>query len=360
MFIASFSISRFRNLQQTELSCSPQLNLFVGENAAGKTSLLEALYVLARGRSFRARHLDELIQTGQEDFQLVARLNTPEGRQLPVGMRRSEKRLECRIDGRPIKRLSQLAALFPVQWLGGNLHTLVEDGPVYRRQFLDWGLFHVKPDYVSHWKRFQKLLKQRNAALRRCASGQEVQAWDPELAEAGEKLDGYRRDYLEDLLSALAAVNPRFTTLDAPVSVAYRRGWAANSSYQAALKDSFSKDRERGFTQGGPQRAELIFSIDGKPASELLSRGQQKVFITALQLAQSTLLYRQTGKNSLFLFDDLGSELDRANQHIILGLLGTIKAQVFVTAIEEPLLSGDVNADIKRFHVKHGVVTEVV
>jgi DNA replication and repair protein RecF len=360
MPIVSLSISRFRNLQPTELHLSPQLNLFVGENAAGKTSLLEAIFVLARSRSFRTRQLDELIQTDQEEFQLVVQLDNQAGRQLPVGMRRRRGRLECRIDGSPVKRLSQLAVLFPVQWLGGNLHTLIEDGPVYRRQFLDWGLFHVKPDYVPHWKRFHKILKQRNASLRQGASSREIQAWNPELAEAGEQLDRYRREYLHQLLEALEKINPEFPTLKAPVTIKYRRGWAAEKSYLDELQDSWHKDRERGFTRIGPQRAELTFSVDDKPASEQLSRGQQKVFITALQLAQSNLLYQQTGKNSLFLLDDLGAELDNTNQRIILGLLGAMRAQVFVTSINEPPVPEGVNDQIKRFHVKHGVVSEVV
>lgn len=360
MPIASLSIQRFRNLQPTEIDVAPQLNLFVGENAAGKTSLLEALFVLARGRSFRTRHLDELIQSGKEDFQLVAQLDNSSGRQLPVGMRRSSGRLECRVGGSPVKRLSQLAALFPVQWLGGNLHTLIEDGPVYRRQFLDWGLFHVKPDYAAHWKRFHKLLKQRNAALRQGAGSREILAWNPELATAGEQLDRYRVEYLHQLLAALATINPNFPTLNAPVSVGYRRGWAADKPYLEALEDTWKRDRERGFTGSGPQRAELTFSVNYKPASDQLSRGQQKVFITALQLAQSSLLYEQTGRNSLFLLDDLGAELDASNQRIILGLLGTMNAQVYVTSIEEPMVPDSLNDKIKRFHVKHGTITEVV
>jgi DNA replication and repair protein RecF len=360
MSIASLSIRGFRNLHTNELRFSPQLNLFVGENAAGKTSLLEALFVLARGRSFRTSRLDELIQSNQEDFQIVAQLHSSTGGQTPVGMRRREGRLECRIDSRPIKRLSQLATLFPVQWLGGNLHTLIEDGPVYRRQFLDWGLFHVKPDYVSQWKRFHKLLKQRNAALRKNAACREVQAWDSELAGVGAKLDVYRRDYLFHLLGAMQAINSRFLTLKAPVSVSYRRGWSDGQSYLEQLETHLQRDRERGFTGLGPHRAELIFSVDNKPVSKQLSRGQQKVFITTLQLAQASLLYQQTGKSSLFLLDDLGSELDSNNQRIILDLLGGMNAQVFVTSIEEPPLPDCGEGQVRRFHVKHGVVSEMV
>lgn len=360
MPIESITLTRFRNLQPVELQLSPHLNLFFGDNAAGKTSLLEALFVLARGRSFRTSQLDQLIQAEHADFQLVARLSTSEGRVIPVGMQRSRGRFECRINGHPIRRLSELAVLLPVQWIGGNLHTLIEDGPAYRRQFLDWGLFHVKPEYISLWKRFNKQLKQRNAALRSGSSRREVQAWNVELAEAGEQLHRYRKMYLEQLLSVLASINPQFPTLERPVELAYRKGWRAEATYKEVLDGSYASDQESRFTRSGPQRAELSFSVSGKPASEQLSRGQQKVFITALQVAQASLLHQETGKTSLFLLDDLGSELDPANQRATLQLLSGIEAQVFVTAIDEPLLEESVQQISRRFHVKHGQITEVI
>ncbi len=360
MPIESLSLNQFRNLQPVELEFSPQLNLFIGENAAGKTSLLEALFVLARGRSFRTPQLDRLIQHGHEEFQLVVQLATADGRRVPVGLRRSRGRLECRIGGQPVKRLSELALLFPVQWLGGNLHTLVEDGPTQRRQFLDWGLFHVKPDYVALWKRFHKLLKQRNAALRAAATFREVRAWNSELAEAGEQLHRYRTDYLDGLLAVFSSISPQFSTTTTGVVASYEKGWRAEATYLEALQDSLEKDRESGYTRAGPQRAELKFTIDGRPAGEELSRGQQKVFITALQLAQAMHLHQASGKTSLFLLDDLGSELDIANQRGVLQLLSNIGAQVFVTAIEPPPLPGVGESVVRRFHVKHGLLSEMI
>jgi DNA replication and repair protein RecF len=250
--------------------------------------------------------------------------------------------------------------LFPVQWLGGNLHTLVEDGPAQRRRFLDWGLFHVKPDYMVLWKRFHHLLKQRNAALRSHASTREVEAWNPELAATGEHLHRLRSDYLNRLRAVFSAVHPRFSTTTSSVAMAYFKGWRAEATYVDVLEDSLASDRESGFTRAGPQRAEITFAVDGRTMGEQLSRGQQKVFITGLQLAQAMLLYQETGKISLFLLDDLGSELDVVSQRAVLELLSTIGAQVFVTAIEAPALSGYGSEHLRWFHVKHGLLSEVV
>ena len=360
MPIESISIDRFRNLQPVKLQLSPQLNLFIGDNAAGKTSLLETLYVLARGRSFRARQLDKLVQNNSDGFRLVVQIKDGEGRTIPVGMQRTGRRLVCRINGQPVKRLSDLAALFPVQWLGGNLHAVIEEGPAYRRQLLDWGLFHVKPFYIDCWKRFQKLLKQRNAAIRQHSGLREIKAWDGELASTGEQLDAFRREYVSALRPAIEHLGGHFSILEHVVSVDYKKGWPEGVTFAEALSNGLEKDRETGFTHCGPQRAELAFSYHGKPARERLSRGQQKVYVVALQLAQATLLYKETGKTSLFLFDDLGAELDAGNQARVMKLLHAISAQVFVTSINDVELTDWSVDQVKRFHVKHGNVTEML
>ncbi len=360
MPLKSFSIDRFRNIESASLRLAPQINLFIGENAAGKTSLLEALFVLARARSFRTRNLDKVIRSGEDSFLLVASMGQEGKRDMPVGMSRSDKKLIARIDGKPIKRLSELAALFPVQWLGGNLHRLIEEGPVFRRRYLDWGLFHVKQSYMPAWQRFQKLLKQRNAALRKGRSSQEINAWDIELAASGEALHQLRESYIAELEAVVLRICQELLVLPGIFRMAYRRGWAADQDYREALQASLVKDREQGFTRIGPQRADLAFYYDDRPVNEQLSRGQLKLLVTGLRVAQAQLLKQEVSQTSLFLMDDLGAELDRENQLRVLRLLQSIEAQVFVTAISEPVESGWNSEQMRRFHVKHGGVTEVL
>ena len=360
MPLTSLSIDQFRNLAAVTLQFSPQLNLFVGANAAGKTSLLESLYTLARARSFRTRSLDKAIQNGATGFQLVARVRTAQDRDIPVGLKCSDKKLVARINGQPVTRLSDLATLFPVQWLGGNLHRLIEEGPGYRRQYLDWGLFHVKPAYVAVWKRFHKLLKQRNAALRSGVTTKEVHAWDYELANSAEELHQFRESYILDLAEVLKGVSRELLDLQEDVQISYRKGWPLEMPYRKALEVGLDKDREQKYTRTGPQRAELLFLYRNRPVNECLSRGQQKLFVLALQVAQASLLRRLTQQTSLFLMDDLGAELDTENQRRVMCLLQSIEAQSFVTAIDDPGES-DWNVDkISRFHVKHGFVSEVL
>jgi len=360
MPLKSLSIDRFRNIEPAKLRFSPELNIIVGENAAGKTSLLEALFVLARGRSFRTRDLDKTIRTGEKDFLLVANICKAGEREIPVGMSRSEKKLIVRIDSKPVQRLSQLATLFPVQWLGGNLHRLVEEGPAFRRQYLDWGLFHVEQAYLKVWKRFRKLLKQRNGALRQNASPREIRAWDIELATSGEELHEIRERYLLELESTVSTICVELLRTDGELKIGYRRGWNRDVPYRQALEAGLTRDREQGYTREGPQRADLVFLYQGQPIIEQFSRGQIKLFVTALKVGQAQLLKRDASQVSLFLMDDVGAELDDDNQLRVLQLLRSVEAQVFVTAINV----AD-NADWKAdqaalFHVKHGVVSEVV
>ena len=360
MPLISLSIEHFRNLGPVELQFSPQLNLFIGANAAGKTSFLECIYTLARARSFRTRHLANAIRAGAECFQLVARVRTAQNVDIPVGLQGCDKGMVARINGRPVKRLSELAALFPVQWLGGNLHQLIEDGPVHRRQYLDWGLFHVKPAYAAVWRRFQKLLKQRNAALRRGVPATEIQAWDHDLVNSAEDLDQFRQEYVSSLAEVIRPISRELLELPEDIQILYQKGWDSEQSYLQALERGLKQDRERKYTRSGPQRAELVFRYCDKPAQEQLSRGQQKMFVVALQVAQAVLLRQQASKSSVFLMDDLGAELDKANQQRVMRLLQSIDAQVFVTAIDNPGASGWNMEVVSRFHVKHGFVSEVL
>lgn len=360
MPVVSLSIDRFRNLESADLDFSPQLNLIVGPNGAGKTSLLESLYVMARARSFRTSSLDKVIRTGTSGFQLVARVRTEEDGEIPVGLKRSDRKLVARINGETVKRLSDLAVLFPIQWVGGDLHRIIEEGPLYRRHYLDWGLFHVKPGYATVWKRFHKLLKQRNAALRHGSSANEVRAWDRGLAASAQELHRLREEYMANLDRAIRCVTRQLLDLSDDIEVRYRQGWPSDMPYDQALEVGLKKDADQGYTRAGPQRAELLFTYRNRPACEQLSRGQQKLFVVALQAAQAAVLRRERCRTSLFLMDDVGAELDRDNQRLVMRLLQSIDAQVFVTAIDDPG-EPDWNMETaRRFHVKHGFVSEVV
>lgn len=360
MIFSSVEIDQFRNLRHVSLTCSPGLNLIFGENASGKTSLLEALYFLGRARSFRTRQVRELIGDGAAAFRLVARMSSgAEGRSIPVGIERSLRTMTIRIDGTDAPSLADLALQVPVLLLNPNSHRLLEEGPQQRRRFMDWGLFHQDPGFLPVWRRFTTALRHRNAALRQGADNRSIDAWDGELIRTAEVLEKFRQAFcsaLETTLTPLVAA-----TLGAqPVTVDYRRGWAQEQELAAVLHQGRDQDRRQGHTRYGPQRADFSIRLDGRIATEHLSRGQQKLLVIALVLAQAQL-YRQHRDNPcVLLIDDLPAELDNTHRQRVMHCLAKLDSQLFVTAIEPTLLDSAAWTATRRFILRAGTVQEGV
>ncbi|MCB1771290.1 MAG: DNA replication/repair protein RecF [Candidatus Competibacteraceae bacterium] len=355
MRIATLDISGFRNLSNIQIECSPGLNLVIGPNASGKTSLLEALYFLGRGRSFRTRQPRELIQTTASACRLVAVLQAADGRRTPVGLERDARELTARIGGAPTRSLAELARRTPVLLLNPDSHRLLEDGPQQRRRFMDWGLFHAEPDFLEAWRRYNSALRHRNAALRSGGANRLVDAWDGELA-AATVLDRLRGAFCE----ALEGVLRRFIEailVGVGVQVDYRRGWPLEPSerdFPEWLRIGRDQDRQQGHTRFGPHRADFVVRINGHPLSEALSRGQQKLLVIALVLAQAELYRRHVGDACILLIDDLPAELDADNRMRVMRALAALDAQVFITAIESELLDAVLWRESRTFHLSQG------
>ena len=358
MTLTRLDIQDFRNLATARLDFSPRCNLITGENAAGKTSLLEAIHVLGRLRSFRTQRHEHLIREGCEAFQLVGRLEEG-GRSLPVGLRRGRKTLEIRLNGAPVRRVSDLASHFPLVVMTADLHRVLEEGPKYRRQALDWGLFHVEPEFHATWRQYAQALKQRNAALRQRAREAQVRTWDTPLLEAGSRIHTMRCTYIKALEPLFARQAEQILGLE-PLALRYAPGWAQRLTYPEALAEALARDREQGQTRVGPHRADLQFLHGEQDVRDRLSRGQQKQLLTALLLAQAELLHQRRQRTCQFLVDDLPAELDAEHQARVLSRLRELEAQVFITAIDASALALAAWPDPARFHVEHGVVREVV
>ena len=359
MGLQSLDIRDFRNIQNASLTFSSRLNLITGTNAAGKTSLLEAIYCLGRVRSFRTGIVDEPVRYGQTSYRLVGRVRQERGRIVPIGIERQATGLQVHLDGRSIRRLSDLAGSFPVQVMSGDTESILEGGPRYRRQSIDWALFHVEQPYREYWQRYTRALRQRNAALRTKVAIQQVRAWDTEMLETGEQIDRLRRQYFESLQpklqEILADLLPGIT-----VSLHYHAGWPAGQVLAEALAQSLERDRTRGYTQHGVHRADFRILVNGRNARSHCSRGQQKALSVGFILSQICLQQDRDVALGAFLLDDFASELDEAHQERVLCGLRDLKAQVFVTAIEGIRSDQAAWHETKRFHVEHGEIKEVL
>ncbi|HSN18366.1 MAG TPA: DNA replication/repair protein RecF [Gammaproteobacteria bacterium] len=356
MSLSRLTLRDFRCFASLELDPAPRANLILGDNASGKTSLLEAIFFLSRGRSFRTAKADNLTRQGAESF-LISGLVKDAAGSTTLGVVRQGGTLEARIGGSPAKGMADLMERLPVQLLDSGSHQLIEGGPRHRRQFLDWGVFHVEPGFLPAWRRYQRALKQRGALLRQGAAESLVRTFEPELASAGGLLDQYRRDYLGRLEPTAMDWSRR---LLGPVEIGlrYLRGWGEGKTLEEAMAANRALDRERGVTRSGPHRAEMAVEINGQPAPQKVSRGQQKVLAGALLLAQAAYLKQSTGRSCMLLLDDLAAELDAGHLERFLELVWQTEAQVFLTSVEKARLPDWKGA--RLFHVEHGKIVKPV
>ncbi|MFP4207379.1 MAG: DNA replication/repair protein RecF [Wenzhouxiangella sp.] len=351
MSLAQLQIEGVRNLAPVEVQPGPGLNWFQGDNGAGKTSVLEAVFLLARGRSFRSQRISSVIQHGRSSLRVVAR-RSEDGRML--GMERSAEAWRGRIGGKDCLRLSEFAAALPLVLMQPDSHRLIDGGPEYRRQYLDWQLFHVEPSYLGVWQRYARYLRQRNAALKARAGNDVLRALEQPMAAAGERVAAFRSGLVAAIGAALVGLAEAVgIVLPGPVDLRHRPGYEIDEGLADALSGARERDRELGFTRQGPHRAELVIQCGGRSAAQELSRGQQKLLALLLLLAQ--LLGLRGGEVvPILLLDDPVSELDENHFSRLLAWVEGQPVQTWVTATRE----GPPSARV--FHVEQGKITPVV
>jgi DNA replication and repair protein RecF len=306
MTLRRMQVTDFRCLHQAEIDLDPQFTLISGPNASGKTTLLEAIYVLGRGRSFRTRRLDHLIRTGCERLIVVGEVEIP-GRVM-LGVEGSKAGMHAKIAGDRASSLAELATAFPVQIIDPEVHRLIEEGPSRRRRFIDWGVFHVEPNFVVHWQNYRQALRQRNAALKARQPRAMVSVWDADLIRYGDLLTEARSRYVARLWTEGHGVSR--VLLGMELGLGYRMGWDASLALREALDRSWANDQEFGSTQVGPHRADLSIRLAGLPVKDRISRGQQKLLAAALLIAQIKLFPEHSPIRPTLLLDDPAAELD--------------------------------------------------
>ena len=348
MGLKKFKATGFRCLDETVIAPDPRLNLITGSNASGKTSILESIFYLGRGRSFRSSGNRELIRTGSGGFLLYGEMEH-EGRPQKAGIEVAIGQRSVRINGEQGTG-ADLAKLLPVQVIDPEVHELVQGGPELRRRFMDWGVFHVKHSFLDTWRNYQKALRQRNAALRQGETDRNVRIWDEPLAEHGEQVDQDRQEFLEQFLPLFSSISSEYLLFDS--NCRYKRGWSSNVGLKEALHDSLARDRAFGATQVGPHRADLPLEVHARRARYRVSRGQQKMLAATLVIAQSRFVAAHIPTELVFLVDDPAAELDRDNRERLFAMLHEMPAQMFVTALEPEDLPWSTQGTM--FHLEHG------
>jgi len=358
MVINKVRFTHFRNLQEISFQANPKFNLFYGNNAAGKTSVLEGIYYLGHARSFRTNISSKLIQYDVADrFVLHADLSEPDGLSTSIGIERSkEGARKIRVDRQEATGPEQLAELLPIRFINVDCYRYFHDGSKPRRQMLDWGVFHVEPKFFRCWSESQRMIKQRNAALKQKLPYKQIAVWDAAYIPLAEKIDLYRTEYLSQFEPVFMEIYQRLLG-DVPVSLRYSRGWKKESDLREMLAQQFSRDMQLGYTQSSPHRADLKLQHNGIDVQDSFSQGQQKLAAYSLLLAQGVLLQRVTNISPIYLIDDMPSELDDKKQGLVCDILKSLDAQVFITGInQEDLLGLGSLVESTVFHVEQGRV----
>lgn len=367
MALTQLQINHVRNLQQVKLDDLQSVNVFYGSNGSGKTSVLESIHLLGMARSFRGTSIKSLIAhdaqhctvygTAVTGHAVASKLS---GLEMRMGVQRNRVgEAQIKIGGRQVRSVAELAEQFPLQVITAESFGLLTGPPAARRQFLDWGVFHVEQEFFAQWQRFQRSIKQRNNLLRRGkVRHHELAVWTRDLTQTGTLINVYRKTYFQ-ILSArfkeiMAELAPNLNFLE----LRFSQGWDRQLSYAEALQQGLAADLDQGYTHCGPQRADIRVLSGGHLAAETLSRGQQKLVVCGLKLAQGQLMAQQGSGRCTYLIDDLPSELDKGHSRQVCKVLAAMDAQVFITCIDQEEIRS-VWPEAKKltmFHVEQGTV----
>lgn len=358
MPISSINVTGVRNLAPVSLTLSPRINILFGDNGSGKTSFLEAIHFLALARSFRSTRIDPMIQKDADQALVFAEFTSANDAVLhKLGVSRDRQaEVRIRLDGEQVRSISELARHIPLQLINPESFSLLEGSPKNRRQFLDWGVFHVEQSFIGAWQRLQSSLKQRNSLLRHgIMDSNYLLAWDNEFVSASNAIDLYRQNYIRQLKPVFTETLAQLIQLP-ELTLSYYRGWDKARSLQEVLEQNKQRELSLGYTQAGPQRADLRVKMANQNATDVLSRGQQKLVICALKIAQGYLFAQSLREQCIFLVDDLGSELDKHHRKALCQLLDGLNCQIFITSIDQESLANDWRKDtpVSLFHVEQG------
>ena len=352
MSLTHLNIHHVRNISTAALTLHPRYNVFHGPNGSGKTSVLEAIYLLGTGRSFCTHEISSLVRHNEVSLTVFSRTNTNES----VSIQKSLfSPTQVKLNQQACQRSSELAHFLPCQAFYQDIFQIIDEGPSVRRSLLDWGLFHVKQPYHDLWKDYRRVIKQRNALLRQKAAKQQFIPWNTMLVELSIELDRMRAEYFQAWSVAFKSLLSELT--DTPCAIQYYKGWdkkGTGKDLRTILHEQFDSDLHAQYTHSGAHQADIFFESAALKAKQSLSRGQQKIILIALKLAQAQLL----PKSCVYLFDDIAAELDAKHLQRFIDCLSKIKGQFFLTAIDPTYLRRSLNDDEGAFFtIENGCFT---
>jgi DNA replication and repair protein RecF len=368
MSVIKLTTHNFRNIQNHQtINFHPHINFISGGNGSGKSSIIEAIFLLGNGKSFRTHESKQIITQGDSQFAVNAidELGNSKG----ISRHSILSNITLKYNGQNVTKLSEFARTTAVQLITPESFQIFFGGPKARRKFFDLGVFHVEHCFANDWRQFSHCLKQRNALLKQ-KDLTLLDYWTQQFCELAELITNYRLQYVDKLItefkSWLTLLLPEFSET---ITLTPQIGWPQGKELYSLLKEHQEKEKIFGHTLYGPQKFDLKFQISRNGQTfnleQVLSRGQQKLFLIALILSQTILLQRNISHIPVLLFDDFGAELDKHSQHLIAEALLKLDCQIIITAINDSVFSvffseRENQNNYKMFHVKQGEITPLV
>jgi DNA replication and repair protein RecF len=357
MSVTKLITQNFRNLTGEAIIFHPDNNFIIGDNGSGKSSLLEAIFFLGHGKSFRTSKIDKIVHYQKSHF--VVSIKDAHDNQLGLKRNTDTSLTDIKINGERQARLSELAKNIAVQIVTPESFKLFFGGPKERRKFVDLGLFHVKHDFSQQWREFSRVLKQRNACLRSQDSHSMLDYWTDLFCQHSVAVAQGRTVYISRLVDELKKwTDLLLPNLSDQIQIQYLQGWNQKKELADVLQQNKERELQQGFSLFGAQKFDVRFLLNKTSIDTLLSRGQQKLFLLALTFAQAKLIEQVNRVKPILLIDDIGAELDLNSRTLLAKAIEQLDCQVIITAIDESVLKPLVSSNKKynMFHVKHGEV----
>ena len=353
MLINSIEIQNFRNYKNEKINLNPNINIFYGDNAQGKTNIIEAIFLSAFGKSFRTNKEKELIKIG-EDFSNININYTNKVKQGSIKIQINDKK-NITVNSIKIKKLSEILGNINVVLFTPDDINILKNGPSNRRKFLNMLIGQIRPNYIHNLNMYLKVLEQRNNYLKQVKNNtindELFNIWDLQLAEFGEKISSYRKEFIEKIRKKLKIVHSEITQNKEDIEIEYITDSLNKEELLKKLQKNRKIDIIRGYTGVGIQRDDFIIYINKEPVNVYGSQGQHRTAILSLKLCELDIIKEEVGEEPILLLDDFMSELDDKR---IKNFLNHIKnTQVIITCTKEIAKE---NINKTTFYVSNGSV----
>ena len=353
MYIEKIKLQNFRNYEQLELSLNKDINIIYGNNAQGKTNILEAIFLSSFGKSFRTNKEKEMIRFNEQRC-LVEIFYQKKNRDGKVKIEISTKK-QISLNGVKLKKLSELLGNINIVIFTPDDINILKDGPASRRRFLDMMIGQLRPNYVYNLNMYLKTIEQRNNYLRQIREENKpeemLEIWDENLAEYGEKIYIYRNEFIKKLLNKINNIHKNITDAKEEIRIEYLSNCDNKENYLKLLKERRKLDIIKGYTTKGIHRDDFVIYINDKEVSTYGSQGQNRTAVLSLKLSELQVVYDEIGEYPILLLDDFMSELDEVRRK---NFLNNIKnTQVILTGTDKIELS---DVEYSSVNVKEGKI----